>query len=81
MIDRVSRTLTPLQEQPLRVLAQQVMAQLDLRRQARYLAESEERSRAIVESALDAIVTIDHENRITEFNPAAEKSSAGPARR
>ena len=73
VIDRVSRTLTPLQEQTLRVLAQQVMAQLDLRRQTRDLAESEERSRAIVESALDAIVTIDHENRITEFNPAAEK--------
>jgi len=36
------------------------------------LRESEARYRSIVESALDAIVTIDHDNRITEFNPAAE---------
>lgn len=36
------------------------------------LRESEARFRSIVESALDAIVSIDHENRIIEFNPAAE---------
>jgi PAS domain S-box-containing protein len=36
------------------------------------LRASEARLRSIVESALDAIVTIDHDNRITEFNPAAE---------
>lgn len=37
------------------------------------LRESEARKGAIVESALDAIVTIDHTGRICEFNPAAEK--------
>ena len=37
------------------------------------LRESEARYRSIVESAFDAIITIDHENRITEFNPAAEQ--------
>ena len=36
------------------------------------LRESEARYRSIVESAFDAIITIDHEDRITEFNPAAE---------
>ncbi|MEO7640764.1 MAG: PAS domain S-box protein [Ramlibacter sp.] len=36
------------------------------------LVASEARYRDIVESAFDAIVTIDHENRITEFNPAAQ---------
>jgi PAS domain S-box-containing protein len=37
------------------------------------LRESEERMRAIMESALDAVVTMDHHGRIVEFNPAAEK--------
>ncbi len=73
VIDRVPRLLMETQAQALRVLGRQVMTQLELRRQARELSESEERSRAIVESALDAIVTIDHESLITEFNVAAEK--------
>ena len=34
---------------------------------------SEARKTAILESALDAIITIDHEGAIVEFNPAAEK--------
>jgi len=38
------------------------------------LAESETRTRLIVETALDAIITIDHRGRITEFNPAAERT-------
>jgi PAS domain S-box-containing protein len=36
------------------------------------LKKSEVRKAAILDSALDCIVTIDHEGRITEFNPAAE---------
>jgi PAS domain S-box-containing protein len=36
------------------------------------LRQSEARKAAIMDSAIDAIVTIDHEGRITEFNPAAE---------
>lgn len=36
------------------------------------LRASEARLRSIVESALDAIVSIDADNRIVEFNPAAE---------
>ena len=35
---------------------------------------SEARKAAILDSALDCIVTIDHEGRITEFNPAAERT-------
>jgi PAS domain S-box-containing protein len=34
--------------------------------------ESEARNRAILEAALDCIITIDQEGRIIEFNPAAE---------
>ena len=36
------------------------------------LQASEVRNRAIMESALDGIITINHEGRIIEFNPAAE---------
>ncbi|MFT3881988.1 MAG: PAS domain S-box protein [Gemmatales bacterium] len=35
--------------------------------------QSEERHAAILEAALDAIITIDHEGNIVEFNPAAER--------
>lgn len=37
------------------------------------LQESEARIRSIIDAALDGIVTIDHEGRLTEFNPAAER--------
>ncbi len=38
------------------------------------LKQSEARKAAIMDSALDCIVTIDHEGRVTEFNPAAERT-------
>jgi PAS domain S-box-containing protein len=38
------------------------------------LKSSEARKAAILNSALDCIVTIDHEGYITEFNPAAERT-------
>lgn len=41
---------------------------------AQALRASEERLRAVLESALDCIVTIDHHGRVVEFNPAAEKT-------
>ena len=37
------------------------------------LLDSEERNREIVENALDAIVSIDSEGIVTQFNPAAER--------
>jgi PAS domain S-box-containing protein len=45
-----------------------------LREEERELKLSEARKTAILNSALDCIVTIDHEARITEFNPAAERT-------
>ena len=44
------------------------------KRSEQTLRESEERMRAVLESALDCIVTIDHHGRVVEFNPAAEKT-------
>lgn len=38
------------------------------------LRESEARKGAILESSLDCIITIDHEGKILEFNPAAENT-------
>ena len=46
---------------------------LDGRESQDALRASEARSRAILDSALDAIVTIDHEGRVAEFNAAAER--------
>ena len=44
------------------------------RRAERALRESEARKSAVLESALDCIVTMDQDGLIIEFNPAAEKT-------
>jgi PAS domain S-box-containing protein len=46
----------------------------DRKRADEELRRSEARKAAILDSALDCIVTIDHEGRITEFNPPAERT-------
>jgi two-component system, LuxR family, sensor kinase FixL len=50
----------------------------DRARLERTLAESEARKHAILESALDPIITIDHDGIITEFNRAAEQAFEYP---
>jgi PAS domain S-box-containing protein len=49
-----------------RDVTEQRLAQQDL-------LQSESRIRAIIEAALDCVISIDSEDRITEFNPAAER--------
>ena len=45
-------------------------------------AETEGRTRAILDAALDCVVSIDHRGLITYFNPAAEETLAtAPSRR
>lgn len=48
--------------------------QTDERNAERALKDSEARKSAILEAALDSIVTMDHAGLITEFNPAAERT-------
>jgi PAS domain S-box-containing protein len=45
-----------------------------LKKEESELKRSEARKAAILDSALDCIITIDHEGRINEFNPAAERT-------
>jgi len=44
------------------------------RRAEHELRASEARKTAILETALDCIITMDHEGKVVEFNPAAEKT-------
>jgi PAS domain S-box-containing protein len=53
------------------VVAHDVTARL---RAERSLMDSEARKAAMLEAALDAVVAIDEEGMITEFNPAAERT-------
>ncbi len=57
-----------------REIAERRTAEERLRREEAELKRSEARKAAILNSALDCIVTMDHEGRITEFNPAAERT-------
>jgi PAS domain S-box-containing protein len=51
------------------------LGQLIERRRAEHaVRESNERRRAILEAALDAVITIDEHGRVVEFNPAAERT-------
>ncbi len=59
-------------------VAERTSAEEKLRLEEHELKRSEARNAAILDSALDCIVTIDHEGRITEFNPAAERALRYP---
>src|SRR5229473_30015 len=54
-------------------IARQLGFSIERIRTERALRESEARKSAILESALDAIITMDQEGRIVDFNPAAEE--------
>ncbi|MES2289836.1 MAG: PAS domain S-box protein [Pseudomonadota bacterium] len=74
VLDTRPRDLTLLQQQALKVLGRQVMAQLELRLALKTRGESEARHSAIVESATDyAIIATDLDGRVTEWNTGAER--------
>lgn len=55
------------------------LGQLIARRRAeREVRESDERRRAILEAALDCVITIDEQGHVLEFNPAAERTFGYP---
>lgn len=54
------------------VLGSQLGQFFESKRAEARLQSSEARTKAIIQSALDCIVTIDHEGKVLEFNPAAE---------
>lgn len=55
-------------------IREQKLAEAKLREANAQLQASEARKDAMMQSALDCIISIDHEGRIIEFNPAAEKT-------
>lgn len=80
VVDREPREVTPKQLTALRLLAGQTVALLALRRQTRLLAAQSDalahrelELRAILETAVDAIITIDQTGLIEGVNPAVER--------
>jgi PAS domain S-box-containing protein len=56
-------------EQAAQIVARDIT---DRRRAEEAIRQSEARKRSMLQSAQDAVITIDHEGRLLEFNPAAE---------
>jgi two-component system sensor kinase FixL len=70
----VEVSLSPLQTAQGLPLAMATIHDVTSRKQAEAaLAESEERMRAVFETAVDAIITIDDRGRLERLNPAAER--------
>jgi diguanylate cyclase (GGDEF)-like protein/PAS domain S-box-containing protein len=71
VIDRTPRTLTPAQEDALRALARQVVAQLRLRKQVVEQAKDHETFRVLFEQSSDAHLIFDERDGIIDCNHAA----------
>ena len=54
---------------------------LERRRAEDAMRESEARTRAIIDSAIDCVISFDASGRITDWNPAAERTFGWPASR
>ena len=70
----VASTVSPIKDASGRIVAASAISRdVTARRKSEAaLRASEARVRAVVDSALDAVITMDTEGRILEFNPAAE---------
>jgi PAS domain S-box-containing protein len=55
------------------MLGRQVGISIDRERAEAHLAAGEARTRAVVDSALDCVISIDAKGVVTEYNPAAER--------
>jgi len=68
------KTPTPIQQSLIEQFTHVASIAIERAQSDLALTGSEARKAAILDSALDCIVTIDHEGCITEFNPAAERT-------
>ena len=55
-------------------IGDQIGQAVERRRDAEALRAKEARHRAMLDAALDCIVTMDHDGRVVDFNPAAERT-------
>jgi two-component system, sensor histidine kinase and response regulator len=72
------REMRGVAEQQARLEATNESIEAEVLKRTAELGESQARNAAILESALDCIITFDAEGRIIEFNPAAEKTFGYP---
>ena len=56
------------------MLGDQIGQAVERRRDAETLYANEARHRAMLDAALDCVITMDHEGRVVDFNPAAERT-------
>jgi PAS domain S-box-containing protein len=69
-----SRPMAPATEERLDRIGAQLGRLVDRKRSERAVSGSEARKNAMLESALDCVISIDELGRIVEFNPAAERT-------
>jgi PAS domain S-box-containing protein len=71
----VSATVSPVRDASGTIIGASTIARdiTDSRRIERAIEEGEARFSAIIGAAMDAVITIDEQQRVTMFNPAAEK--------
>lgn len=74
LYQRVPRSPTPLELELISRFAHLASSAIVRVQSDAALKQSEARKAAILDSAFDAVVTIDRQGRITEFNPAAERT-------
>ena len=61
------------------VVSGQIAQFLERRRAEMAVRQSEARTRAVIDSAIDCVISFDATGRITEWNPAAERTFGWPA--
>jgi PAS domain S-box-containing protein len=69
-----SRSMAPASQERLERIGARLGRLIDRKRSERAVSGSEARKNAMIESALDCVISIDEHGHIVEFNPAAERT-------